>query len=278
VLEEGYNGIIDFQISQAQLPEYSPWYMALISQGGSKEFLSHNLIGNEVVLSGDFMVLSDGREIQLNETTFRVPAQSISYQLPSYRFSRSRTATVVVPEASVPVPGIELLNSQFGFMLQQNEEDNYTAAVKILNATDVSQIVQNVNESRGVFINASEVTVKDSWYKATARVSEDFVLVEVCNDNGTCLDSARQSMSGQSLGKFGVLMTFQTGQIVAFKNLKVEATMHVETSTYNVVPEAQEIVLGNGFEFLYPYVRISLLLAGMVLLVVSFWQKRKNLR
>jgi hypothetical protein len=162
------------------------------------------------------------------------------------------------------------LNSHFGFILQQNVQDNYTASVKTLNGDDLSQITQSLDERRAVVLNASNVAAKETWYKAIAKVSGNYVAVEVRDENGTRLDSMSQSKSSQDLSQLGILVTYQTGQIIAFKNLNVEAI------TQNTPLIAQEVAQGNGFEFLYPYVRVSLLSAGTVLAIVCLWQRRKS--
>jgi len=259
------NEILDRQVSLTQSQQYSPWYMAMLNQG-SKEFLNSNLTGTDILLSGDFAVLSDGHEITPNDTIITIPAHQRTYRLPRSR----RTVTVMVPEEVVTIPGAELLNSHFGFILKQNVQDNYTASVKALNGNDLSQITQSLNESRAVFINASDVAAKETWYKAIAKVSGDTVAVEVCDENGTRLDGMSQSKSSQDLSELGVLMKYQTGQIIAFKNLNVEAT------TNNTLVITQEVNQGNGFEFLYPWARASSLSAGTVLAIVCLWQRRKS--
>ncbi len=259
------NGILYTQLSFTQSQQYSPWYMALLNQG-SREFLKRDLTGTDIVLSGDFAVLSDGHELTPNDTTITIPAH-----LQTYRPPRSRqSVTIMVPEKVITIPGTELLDSHFGFILEQTVQGNYTASVRVLKGDDLPQIKQSIDESRAVFINASDVAAKETWYKAIAKVSGDYVAVEVCDENGTRLDSMSKSKSSQDLNEFGVLMTYQTGQIIAFKNL------NVETITQKTPVVAHEVTKGNGFEFLYPFVRVSLLSAGTVLAIVCLWQRRKK--
>jgi hypothetical protein len=239
--------------------------MALLNQG-SREFLKRDLTGTDIVLSGDFAVLSDGNELTPNDTTITIPAH-----LQTYRPPRSRqSVTIMVPEKVITIPGTELLDSHFGFILEQTVQGNYTASVRVLKGDDLPQIKQSIDESRAVFINASDVAAKETWYKAIAKVSGDYVAVEVCDENGTRLERMSQSKSGQDLSEFGVLMTYQTGQIIAFKNL------NVETITQKTPVVAHEVTKGDGFEFLYPFVRVSLLSAGTVLAIVCLWQRRKS--
>jgi hypothetical protein len=251
------NGVASNALSQT----YSPWYMSLVSQG-SRELFKSNLNGTTVVLSGDFMVLSDGHELTPNDTTFTIPAHKEVYRVPRSQ----RTVTVLVPDQVITIPGIELLNSQFGFILLQNEAYNYTASVKVLNDNDLSQIVQNGT----VFINASDIVTKNTWNKAIAKVSGTEAKLEVYDDNGRLLDNMSKTITSQNLGELGVLMTYPTGQIIAFKNVKVEA------QSQSLPPLTQSVSQGNGFEFLYPYVRMFLLLAGTVLAVVCLKGRRDN--
>jgi hypothetical protein len=264
IIAESINDISDRQVSETQYQQYSPLFMTLLNKG-SKEFLNSNLTGTDIVLSGDFMILSDGHEITPNDTTITIPAHPRTYRLPSRRI-----VTIMVPEEVKMIPGTERLNSHFGFILKQNIQDNYTASVKALNGDDLSQITQNLDESRAVFINASDVAAKETWYKAIAKMSGDYIGVEVRDENGTRLDSISQNNSSQDLSEIGILMTYQTGQIIAFKNLNVESIIH------NTPTIASEAAQGKGFEFLYPYVRLSLLSAGTVLAIVCFWQRRKS--
>ncbi len=240
----------------------SPWYMSLLSQG-SKEFLEKNLTGTDVTLSGDFMILSDGHEITPNDTIVTIPAHKEIYRLPRSR----QTVTVQIPERQITIPGAELLNSQFGFTLQQREANNYTATVKTIDDNGASEVAQNIANG-AVFINASDVTVKNVWQKAVAKVSGEVLLAEVYDQKGTLLKTVSQNRTGENLDNLGVLITYPTGQIIAFKNLKAEATSRVVPQTTQIVSQ------GNGYEFLYPYVRVSLLLGGLTLAIVSLWQKR----
>ncbi len=272
VIRESSNGVVAIQVCQTLIDQYSPWYMALLNQRVCREVFRRNLTGSELVFSGDFMVLSDGREIQLDKTTFTVPAHSVTYRLPR----SSRVVTIRVPEEVVAIPGVELLSSQFGFSVRQIEEGNYTAAVKVLDGADVSAIARSVNENRSVFVNASNLAEKETWYRATARLSLDSASVEVCDENGTRLDGASQKRSGLSVSEFGVLMYYQTGQILAFKNLKVEAISRTRETAGSTPVLADEIVPTSGLEFLFPYVRGLLLLAGTILAFGGLWRRRKR--
>jgi hypothetical protein len=182
----------------------------------------------------------------------------------------------MVPERVISIPGAERLSSHFGFILTRSVQDNYTASVRTLNGDDLSEITQNITERRAVVINASNVAAKQSWCKAKAIVSKDYVAVEVCNNNGTLLDKMSQTKTSQNASLLGVLMMYQTGQIVAFKNL------NVDTISHDTLILSQETTLEateeNSIDFLYPPVRASLLSAGVLLAILSLYQRRKRPR
>ena len=266
IVTEFFNEISTRQISLAPPSlQCSSWYLALLNQK-SREFLRNNLTGQDIVLSGDFMVLSDGSEISMNETTVKIPSHPITFRVHGSR----RIVTVAVPEEVRTIPGAELLNSYFGFILQQNEQENYTAIVKVLDDEDISQIDHGVNESSALFINATNFAEKETWYKAVTKVSEENLATEVYDMNGTRLQGISKNRNSQNLSRVGVLMTYQTGQIIAFKSLNVEKTAHNATSAVKELPQE------NGHKVVYPYLRSSFLSAGAVLAIISLVQRRKR--
>ena len=234
----------------------SSGYLSLFNQG-AKEFLKSNLTATDVVLSGEFIVLSDGEDVTPNMTTVTIPSYKMTFRLPRSR----QIVTIQIPEETRTVPEFEIINSQFGFILEQTEANNYTATVKLLTDTDVSQIPQNVDESRAMFINASTIAQKNAWHKAVARVSNGEAAIEVYNENGTRLKNMTKNTPNRGFGELKILMNYRAGQVVVFKNLKVEAVSQTPKPTLNIPVQ-------EGTAFLYPYLQIALLLAGSVLAVV----------
>jgi hypothetical protein len=266
----GYLSTDDSNAAQSWLN--SPAYLALLSQSG-KEFLKSSLPGPNIVLSGDFMILSDGHELTPNETTITIPAHQVTFRLPRSR----QTAILEVPEKTITLPGAELLNSQFGFILKSDGADNYTASVKLLTDNDVSQITQSLDESNALVMNASEVAAKNTWRKAIAKVSNDGVAIEVYDENGTRLDSMSQSAATKRYGELGILMTYPVGQVLAFKNLKVESLSQSSAPDVpNPAPIGQNQTQGNGIDFLFPYLRYSLLLAGAGLAILCIRGRKRR--
>jgi hypothetical protein len=262
IIEELSDEISSSQIVYESWCFDSPTVLSLFNKG-SKEFLRETLTGTDILLSGDFMVLSDGREITPEETTITIPAHTIIFQQ-----GRRIVRAIPVSEKEATIPGTELLNRHFGFILQQIEDNNYTATVKDLNEDDLSQINKNVDESQAVFINASTFAGKETWCKVVLKVTVDKVAVGVYDENGTQLDKMSQSWGTQDPTEVGVLMTYQTGQVITFKNLNVEFL------NQNELPTTQT----NGFEFSHS-VLASLFSVGTVLAVAALWKsgkRRKN--
>lgn len=243
----------------------SSGYLSLFNQG-TKEFLKSNLTGTDVMLSGEFIVLSYGEEILPNMTTITIPAYQKTFRLPRSR----QTVTIQIPEETITIPEFEVLHNQFGFILEHTEESNYTASVKILTDGDAAQISQSLDEGNTMFMNASDVAPKNAWYKAVARVSGDEVAVEVYNNTGTLLENKTKNTTSSGFGELGITMTYTAGQVVAFKNLKVEA------GSQTLKPASNNLGQESGIEFLYPYVRIALLLAGTVAAVACLKGRKEN--
>ncbi|MGE5637858.1 MAG: hypothetical protein ACM3WQ_04040, partial [Chloroflexota bacterium] len=171
-----------------------------------------------------------------------------------------------VPEETITIPGAELLYGQFGFVLGRDEANNYTASVKLLTSEDVLRINESSSQSKSLYVNASEMVTKNTWYKAVAKVSKAEVVVEVADENGQLVEKK----VGQSLNELGVIMTYPVGQVLAFKNLKVES----KSQSQNSMPISDSQMQVTGYDHLYQYIRIALLLAGAALAIVCLRDRR----
>jgi hypothetical protein len=246
----------------SQSQAYSPELLALLSMKDT-EFLNGSLTGKDVLLSGEFMVLSNGQDEPANDTIIVIPAHQ---QI--FRWPRSRRTTIVnMPEKSITIPGIR---NQFGFVLERTAEDNYTASVKLLTDNDISQMTRSLDQSGTMFMNASLLTARNEWHKAITKIYGDSVSIELYNDNGTRLQNMASSTATTGFEELGIFMTYGPSQILAFKNLKVE------TITQNQVPVSDDNVKENGIEILYSLMRTSFLLAGAALAVVTMKGRKKE--
>jgi hypothetical protein len=241
---------------------YSPEFLAMLNLENT-EFLKSSLTGKDVVLSGEFMVLSNGQDEPANDSTIVIPAHQQSFRWPGSR----RITIVDVPEETITIPGIR---NQFGFVLERTAEDNYTASVKLLTDDDVSQMTQSLDQTGATFMNASSLAARNEWHRAIAKVSGDNVSIEVYTDNGTRLENMTSSIATTGFEELGIFMTYGPSQVLAFKNLKVE------TITQNQMPVNDDKVKENGLEILYSLMRTSFLLAGAALAVVTLKGRKKN--
>ena len=241
---------------------YYPEYSVMLSKE-AKEFLNGNLMGEDVILSGEFIVLSNGQDEPTNATTYTIPAYKKSFRM----LGRGRTITVEVPEETITIPSVR---NQFGFILERTAEGNYTASVKLLTDNDVTQITQSLDQNEAIFMNATTFAAKNVWHKAIAQISAAEVTVEVYDTNGTRLENMTTPITNAGLDELGILMTYGPSQVLAFKNLKIDAI------TQNQLPVSDDEVKENGIETLYPYMRIFFFLAGAALAMVTLKGRKKN--
>jgi len=161
----------------------------------------------------------------------------------------------------------QTIANQFGFILHQNGEANYTASVKVLNDNDVSQITGGVDGNDTGLMNATPDTMSNTWYKVVARVSGDAATTELYDANGTLLRSAAAENSAKDGSESGILMTNAT--VVAFKNLKAETLDHP------TAPAGENQRPANGAQLLAPYNGVVILLA-IAVAAIAYIKERKR--
>ena len=181
---------------------------------GVKEFLKSNVTGTGALLSGEFIVL-DSNETEKRKEPIIMPVERF-ISLP-----RSRWPVKIIIQEEILPPAIP--NGQFGFMLQQNDDSNYSASVRILQNQDVSKITTQLDENDTAFMNASQITKENTWYKVTATISENSTHATLYEENGTPLDHITPRNETETASQISVLLTFNPGAVIVFRNLKVEA-------------------------------------------------------
>lgn len=226
------------------------------------EFLKDSYLGTEITLRGDFMVLSDGHEIPPNETIVTIPAHKTTYRPPGSR----QTVTLQVPEKNETLQGAELLNGHFGFILECSEEINYTASVKLLSSDETTQITQSSHESEALFLNASDVAMKNVWHTAVVKVSDAKAAMEIYDEAGNLINREESN----TLSQLSVIVTYPVGQVLAFRKLKVESINQRQSST----PISKDQNQVSGYDLWSPYIRTSLLLAGAGLAIVRLRDRK----
>ncbi len=179
----------------------------------SQEFLKGNTSGIGVQLSGEFIVLNNNQTAQQLEPI-------VVYRIQHVGSSRNRHPIDIVVKEEITPP--VLPNGQFGFLLTQNGDNNYSASVKILEGQDAAQITTQLDEEDSSYMNASQITEQNTWYKIRAILSETATNATLYQENGTPLNNVTPKTNTTTTNQIGVVLAYNPGAVIAFKNLKVE--------------------------------------------------------
>jgi hypothetical protein len=243
---------------------YGRAYVALYElrvRQGVENFLDVQLSGTGVLLTGDFIVLRSGQII-----TIPRPGET-----------KESLEKIVIPKGSQPLrlpDDIEqTTNNQFGFILQNSGGNNYTLNVKALNDYGMAQISQP-NGNRTAFMNASTNIKEDTWYKVSARISEDGVTANLHDENGTIVESMTIANDGIDIDELVILIANNTNRAVVFKDLKVETLNNTVQPPEDTESEKEA---ADGSELLTPYVNLAILLVATFAAVV-YVAKRRHVR
>ena len=241
----------------------SPLYRISANQRG-KEFLQSNLTGTGVLLSGEFIILSNGQNTTISESekTTTIPEgwQTIIVPGRRGRITIWRNEQTIVSEQTT---------NQFGFTLQHNGGNNYTASVKVLNDDDSARLTKQLDGNNTAFMNASMSTRENTWYKVAARISEDEITAELYDENDTLLQNIALQDSAMSISESGILMTYDTDVVIAFKNLKAE------TLDQPTPPIDDNQTPTDELESLAPFIGLTILLAVAVA-AIAYVKERKR--
>jgi hypothetical protein len=232
---------------------------------GVEDFFDAQLSGTGVLLTGEFIIVKSGQII-----TIPRPGET-----------KESMEKIVIPKGFQPLrlpDDIEqTTNNQFAFILQNSGGNNYTLNVKGLDDYDMAQINQS-SENRTAFMNASANIKEGTWYKVSARISEDEITADLHDANGTLLESLTVAHDGIDINELVILIANNTGRAVAFKDLKVE-TLN-ETTQPPAAPEDAKDAEGdkkaaNDSELLAPYVNLAILLVATFAAVVYVTRRRQ---
>jgi hypothetical protein len=113
-------------------------------------------------------------------------------------------------------------NDQFCFVLRRNSENNYSVSARALDDHDIFQPKRRFDTNVTAFMNASMGTGNNTWHKLLASISEDEIIAELYDNNGTLLKSTATRDDAMSISELRIIMAYGTGTVIAFKNLKVE--------------------------------------------------------
>jgi hypothetical protein len=220
---------------------------------GVEDFLTVNMSGAGILLTGDFIVVKSGELITIprqGETTESIKNIEIPKGLHPLR---------------LPDDIEETTNNQFGFVLRNSGENNYTLNVKGLNNYEASSI----NSSGTAFLNTSSYIKDETWYKVVAKISETEVTAELHDANGSVIESIATKPDALNANELVILLTNNTDRAVAFKNLNIKTL----NSTTQPAEKTEKIV--NITEVLVPYSPLTILV-GAVFAAVVYLKKRKT--
>ena len=205
-----------------------------------KEFLKINLLGEDVLLSGEFIVLRS-----------------------------EQTITTLVSEqgTKIGIPRSEqTINNQFGLILRHNGRNNYSVSVRGLDDYGISKIRKGHYGNSTAFMNASLGTRENTWYKVLARISEDEITAILYAQNGTLLKSIATPDDAMSISELGILMSYDRDTVIAFRNLKVETLDRLTQ------PVGGNNIPANDLGLLAPYIVLIIIVAVAVTMRANWFR------
>jgi hypothetical protein len=238
-------------------------YRIFASQG-SEEFLKNNLTGENVLLSGEFMMLSSGQPtvVPKVQQIITIPKSEIIITLPGRR-------TMVIPRMITTITESEqTVNNQFGFILRHDGGDNYTATVRVME-DGASQTTEQLQDN-SAFMNASIDTRENTWYKVIAKINEDKRTTELYDANGTLIKTEENRKDALNSGEFGVLMSYDINTVIAFKNLKAE------TLNQSTQPISEKEVSASQPEVPALYIGLTMILAVTVAAIACVKERKRG--
>lgn len=185
------------------------------SSGKKVEILKSNLEGENISLSGKFMILKGEQTITNSEQTITIPEREHSIKI-----WRRQRIILVIPEQTVFSRETQTRN-QFGFILQ-NTNKNYSANIRLMSDSDLTQIEEQNNETNLTLMNASANIKENVWHNVVVKASGGEVTVELLDENCTLLNNLAVKENATGNGEYGILISCTPDTFVAFKNLKVE--------------------------------------------------------
>jgi hypothetical protein len=226
---------------------------------GVEDFLDIQLSGTGVQLTGEFTIVKSGQLITI----------------PRIGETEESIKEIPIPKGTQPLrlpKDIELTtNNQFGFILRNSGDNNYSLNVKGLDVYDVAKI--NMHGANGTtFMNTSACIRENTWYKVVARICENEITAELHDVEGTLLESITTSDTATNTNELVILLANNTDRAVVFKNLNVET---LEYTTSPVQPAENNTKAATESELLAPHVALPTLLVTIFAALV-YTKKRKR--
>jgi len=251
---------------------------------GVKDFISVPL-GQNVSFSYDFTMLQTGHSksnVQTTTTTIAASEQTI-------RLPNRQTKTIQIPERTIITPidvpnnlaplrlpddFNQTINSQFCFILQNNQENDYSLNAKGLNNYDVSNIIQD-GESQPAVINATESIKENTWYKLIATISENKISAFLLNSDGAPLESMSATpQNATNTNQMVLLVTNNRDNAIILKDF----TLHSINSTDQLQSTKKIVNTDNNSGLVIPASAIPIILVLTFAVATVFVKKIKESR
>jgi hypothetical protein len=213
---------------------------------GVEEFLSLNLLGTGIVISGEFIVVKSG------ETAFVEESPDIP-----------------LGEQPLRLPVNFVRNDQFCFLLKNYGRGNYKVHVKAMDDSAVSQI-QAFHGNKTVLLNGTSAVTENTWYKVTAKMSESEITAALYDTEGAILESMAIRKEAASIGEIGILLANSTDKAIAFRNLKIES------SNQPLQPLDEGVEPTNYTNVFTPYINWIIVLASGSTSAFYIWKRKKT--
>jgi hypothetical protein len=233
-----------------EVPTLSTAGYNILSKQVAIHFLEKNFTGTGVLLSSEFIIIGDENQ-NTSENVVTIP----SYETTMGSFRRHKI-TVTIPEQTLVIPVYEQkLNNHLEFSLRQNGENNYSVSVKLLDSSDISQLLN----SSVSFFNATSYVRKNLWYNVEAHISQNQTIARLFDTNATYLEETAPLNATTNTREFRILIKYDPESIIVFKSLKAE-----------IPDQPTQLVEGNNlslFDLLAPQIETYLFEALMILAV-----------
>jgi len=221
---------------------------------GVEDFLDVQMSGRGINVTGEFIIVKSG-EITI---------------IPREGETKETLEEIVIPKGFQPLrlpDDIEhKTNNHFGFILENNGDNNYSLSVKGLDTYEVTKISSPIGEGT-TFVNTSALIKENMWYKITAKISEKEVTAEVKDTNGTLIERISKSKY-ENDSKLVLLLTNNTDRAIAFKNLNIDSINQPTKKAEN------KESITNYIELLEQYSPFILLIATIVMASVYVNKRR----
>lgn len=216
---------------------------------GIEDFLTIPLETN-ARLSYNFIILQTGT------TPTEIPTQEIT--IPASEYTRktgpNETETIQVPAKTRLVPTKipsgtlplrlsndfnQTINNNLCLIVQKDKNSTYNLNVKGLNDGDVSNILEN-NQNSTVFLNATQGIEESTWYKVTTAISNESITANLRNENGTTISTLTTTQQEESDKQLVLLLAKNENVAIVMKDLKIQPIADTPEAPNNTSPTPQK--------------------------------------